>query len=242
MKKIKNFNEFFRSSVLENDVEEQSEYSLDQLDPIAKEKALDSLRDINVDYPGWHEAVIDDFENYMEEKFGVEDVEVQYTGFYSQGDGASFTGKVRDMEKFLKNALEIESSEFIDIGDDRSEDNDLDQLMGDLRGIGFDNRERLGMDDIWIEIERNSSRYSHENTISANVDYIGHIDPEDDSRDWDKFYDDLEEKATEWARERSVSLYRRLEEDWDSLRSDEAVEETILANDYKFTKDGELIG
>jgi len=99
----------------------------------------------------------------------------------------------------------------------------------------------LVMDDIWIEIERNSSRYSHENTISANVE-IEHIDQEDDSRDWNKFYDDLEEKATEWARERSVSLYRRLEEDWDYQRSDEAVEETILANDYKFTKDGELIG
>lgn len=239
MKQIKKFDEFFRSSVLENHEEEESEYSFEELSPEAKEKALETLRDINVDYDGWHESVIDDFKSYMEEKFGVEDVEVQYSGFYSQGDGASFTGKVTDMEKFLKNALKIESSEFIDIGDDRSE-NDLDQLMGDLRGIGFDNRERLGIDDIWIEIERTSSRYSHENTIAANLEFE-HIDQEDDQRDWNDFYDKMESDVTDWAREKSVSLYRRLEEEYDYLTSDPAVEETILANDYKFSEDGKLL-
>jgi hypothetical protein len=48
------------------------------------------------------------------------------------------------------------------------------------------------------------------------------------------------ESVTDWARSVSRDLYRDLENYYDDLMSDESVEDTILANDYKFDKDGNL--
>lgn len=234
---LKKFNEF----ILEN--EEEKTYSFEDLPEESKEKALEKNRYINLEWQDWHDPVIEGFEEDMKE-LGLEDVIVEYSGFYSQGDGASFTARVDDEEKFLMNALDIKSStEFLDMGDDEDtskEDDDLRQLMGDLRNIGYDTREKLKPEDLYINIERISSRYSHENTIAASVE-MEELDIEDDDRDWDKFRDEMESMVTDWARDKSQELYRTLEKDWDSLQSDEAVAETLIAGDYEFNLEGEII-
>jgi hypothetical protein len=234
---LKKFNEF----ILEN--EEEKAYSFEDLPEESKEKALEKNRDINVDYQDWHDPAIEGFEEDMKE-LGLEDVIVEYSGFYSQGDGASFTARVDDEEKFLRDALGItNSTEFLDMGDDEDtskEDDDLRQLMGDLRNIGFDTREKLKPEDLYINIERISRSYSHENTIAASVE-MEELDIEDDDRDWDKFRDEMESIVTEWARDKSQELYRSLEKDWDSLQSDEEVAETLIAGEYKFNLEGKIV-
>jgi len=234
---LKKFIEF----ILEN--EEEKTYSFEDLPEESKKKALEKNRDINVEYQDWHDPVIEGFEEDMKE-LGLEDVIVEYSGFYSQGDGASFTARVDDEEKFLRDALGItNSTEFLDMGDDEDtskQDDDLRQLMGDLRNIGYDTREKLKPEDLYINIERISSRYHHENTIAASVE-IEELDVEDDDRDWDKFRDEMESIVTEWARDKSQELYRTLEKDWDSLQSDEEVAETLIAGDYEFNLEGEIV-
>lgn len=234
---LKKFNKF----ILEN--EEEKAYSFEDLPEESKEKALEKNRDINVDYQDWHDPVIEEFEEDMKE-LGLEDVIVEYSGFYSQGDGASFTARVYDEEKFFRDALGItNSTEFLDMCDDEDtskEDDDLRQLMGDLRNIGYDTREKLKPEDLYINIERISSRYSHENTIAASVE-MEELDIEDDDRDWDKFRDEMESIVTDWARDESQELYRTLEKDWDSLQSDEAVAETLIAGEYKFNLEGKIV-
>ena len=90
----------FKSFAL-NEKEAEETFSFSELSPTAKKHAIDELRDTNVDYNDWHEPIIEDFENEMKE-FGLSDVDVQYSGFYSQGDGASFTAEVEDPELFMK--------------------------------------------------------------------------------------------------------------------------------------------
>lgn len=234
---LKKFNEF----ILEN--EEERTYSFEELPDESKKEAIEKNRDINVDYQDWHDPIIEDFEEGMKD-LGLEDVIVEYSGFYSQGDGASFTARVDDEEKFLMNALDIKSStEFLDMGDDEDtskEDDDLRQLMGDLRNIGYDTREKLKPEDLYINIERISSRYHHENTIAASVE-IEELDVEDDDRDWDKFQDEMESMVTDWARDESRELYQRLYKYYEELQEDEAVADILIAGDYEFNLEGEIV-
>ena len=234
MKRIKPFASFIKE---EESIDDDREYSFEELSPEAKKNALDEMRDINTEYQGWHEPIIEDFEERMKE-LGVDGVEVSYSGFYSQGDGASFTGDVFDTKTFMSKALGLKDTEWIDMGEEEKPEDEGSRLRADLLDIGFDTREKLTPDNFVIKVERLSSRYSHENTIEGKV-YIEDI-PEsiEDEIPSQTIEDEIEEKVTNWARSESKDLYRNLERYYDELRSDESVEETIIENDYKFDKDG----
>ena len=234
---LKKFQEFI------NESEEEKSYSFNELSPEAQREALDNYRDINVEYLDWHDYVIDEFKEEMKEKFGFEVDDVRYSGFYSQGDGASFTGEAIDKALFLKNALGVtSSSDVFDNGED-SEEDELRSLMGDLRNIGFDNRERFKADDLYFNVRRrqHGSMYVHENTIDGDVDADWlDLDDDDDERDFDGFVQGLERKTTGWAREQSRDLYRRLQDEYDAQTSDEAVKDTLIDNDYTFDEEGRI--
>lgn len=188
-----------------------------------KEKVIEDNRDINVDHDGWEDGVIDNFQYDMKE-LGLGRVNVSYTGFWSQGDGASFTGKVEDTVKFVHGAL----------------------------GLVAYSKEAL--DCLTIDFTRNSSRYVHENSCDTEVE-IDHEDGEnvvftlaggpgfEITRTLGEIADHVQEKAEEWRIEQCGELYNNLEEEYEGLRTDEAVEGTIEANDYTYEvdEDGNLV-
>ena len=53
---------------------------------------------------------------------------------------------------------------------------------------------------------------------------------------------DAEVVVTEALRDLANWLYRQLEQEYDHLTSDEAVDETLVANGYTFTKEGRRFG
>ena len=55
--------------------------------------------------------------------------------------------------------------------------------------------------------------------------------------------DHVQEKAEEWRIEQCGELYNNLEEEYESLRTDEAVVDTIEDNDYTYEvdEDGNLV-
>jgi hypothetical protein len=233
--RILSFSKFYESE------DPARSYSFEELSPEAQEKALDTFRDINTDYDRWHEPILEGFIEDMMEEFGV-DIgigEIFYTGFYSQGDGASFRGGVDDEEKFFKNALGLKSSEYLDMGEEeKSDDEDLVNLMGDLRNIGFDNRERLKPEDFYIQFTKSSSRYEHSNTMDIQLEVDSFEIDDDDERDFQPFVDNIENKSLEWAREKADELYSSLYKYYEELQEDDEVKETIIANDYQFNEDG----
>ena len=87
---------------------EEETYSFEELSPEAQEKALDNNRDLNIDYDGWEDGVTEGFKEDMKE-IGIDDIEINYTGFNSQGDGASFKSDDIDKteEKYAKNDILI---------------------------------------------------------------------------------------------------------------------------------------
>ena len=244
---------FFCSGVLgyisrNNQTMEEGTYTFDQLSDKLKEEAIEANRDINV-YDDWHDPVIEGFREDLRE-MGVEEVKVEYSGFYSQGDGASFTGGVQDIKKFLVKTLGL--TEY--------SDEELDELPESIKEKveGF-------IDSLTIVFNRKyGSRYSHANTcqtdfwceILNNAFYDeeypnGKIYLTDRVitgnplvfMDLQEEVDKIEKAAEEWRSEQCQELYSSLEKEYDYLQSDEAVAETLESNgtEFEVDEDGELV-
>jgi len=227
---------------------EEGTYTFDQLSDKLKEEAIEANRDINV-YDDWHDPVIEGFQEDLRE-MGVEEVKVEYSGFYSQGDGASFTGGVQDIKKFLVKTLGL--TEY--------SDEELDELPESIKEKveGF-------IDSLTIVFNRKyGSRYSHANTcqtdfwceILNNAFYDeeypnGKIYLTDRVitgnplvfMDLQEEVDKIEKAAEEWRSEQCQELYSSLEKEYDYLQSDEAVAETLESNgtEFEVDEDGELV-
>ena len=183
-------------------------YQFDELSDDAKQRALESLRYVNVDgvCNDWADHTIENFKkNLTEQGFDVD--KVSYSGFCSQGDGASFTGRIKDFKKFcMKTGFEFPK--------------DNEKFMA------------IAAEDWDLSIERDEWHYYHSYTVTPHVrDY--HL-----NTDYTKAAIALEKFMGDWQVEQSNQLYKELEDYYFQLTSNEEVREAIIANDWEFWADG----
>jgi hypothetical protein len=227
---------------------EKSTYTFDDLPTESQKKAIEKHNDINVDN-NWWEGTVNLFCEDMLEMYGVdvEEKDVQFTGFYSQGDGASFTGEISDTKKFIEKALEMGDDDYLDMGQRKEHEKEFDDLLNDLGSLGYDMREKLKPEDIYIQFKREpGSRYSHENTVYSDVEVqaIPESWDNDEEFNWTKYSNwatGFVTECTKWLKVKCVELYRQLEDEYDELRSDEAIMDTLAANDYQFDIEGNIV-
>jgi len=225
-----------------NESEESEDYPklFTELSKEEQAEAIEKNAYILVEYDEWFEDVIDLFKEDMEE-LGISDIEVSFTGFHSQGDGASFTSNRIDTKEFMTKALNMQSTTLLDLGDDTKKKNDLTDLVDDLRELGF-KYDKMEADDLYFSFDRTSSHYSHENTVTASLELTDYPD------DWeieteniaDKFFKEVEEKAEDWRKDQSKELYDLLNKEYDSLTSEEVVKDMLISNEYEFKSDGTI--
>jgi len=167
--------------------------------------------DINVDHEWW-DCTYEDFKLEMQTK-GITVDDIRFTGFYSQGDGASFTGRV-DMEQFLK----------------------AHNLEQDYMGATF----FAGQGELWAEITRGSGRYAHEHSVEATLvdDTYNNFDDEVRFEVYTRMeevlndeWKDLEEEVNKICRGYMQDLYKQLRDEYEALTTKEAIWDTIVAND-----------
>ena len=79
-------------------------FTFEELAPEVQKKVIEDNRYLNVEYFDWYHSIIEEWTAKLEEA-GYMEPEILFSGFYSQGDGASFTAKL-DMEKFLTGKYE----------------------------------------------------------------------------------------------------------------------------------------
>jgi len=191
-------------------------FQFSELDDSAKEAAREWYRAGALDYEWW-ECTIDDFVT-IAATLGIETSadKVFFSGFYSQGDGASFHGSY----SYKKGAAKA-------IRDYAPTDETLHAIADRLQDVQRRNFYRLS-----AELSRNhyAGNYYHENTVSIDVFKNG--EPDDNFPETADEVRDIMRDLMRW-------LYRTLEAEHDYLLSDEAVDETIKANDYEFTEEGE---
>ena len=239
---------FFKFSLFESD-ESKISFQFDELSPDIQKKVLNYYRETYEEniFDGWYEDVIENFESKLK-NLGLEDIESRFSGFWSQGDGASFTAKVRDVEKFLMDGIKLKPGKWFDYHYPKEkEEDEIDDLISGFEELGINSKIiPLVPDDFWISIKRNFSHYVHENTINADLDVEEPLEGRDldasQQREFKTWLESLENSITEWARKKSRELYSELENEYKFINSDEAIQEWIDSMGYEFTRDGEKIG
>lgn len=186
---------------------------------------LDKYRDINVDTNWWSDELIAEFKDDMLD-IGVRVDQVYWSGFWNQGDGACFEGRIVDWGKYLTH-------------------------------LGYTDPILIDTAAEWWSYElRHRGRYCHENSVDHDhnvflpdnpytVGYYGeskakeaHDEEQFRAAVWDATmaqHDLLEltEKIEADLKDRMTKLYRTLEQEYDYLTSDEAVAETLEANNIE---------
>ena len=189
-------------------------YTFDDLDDEAKGKAREwwhGSASGALDYDWWDGLF--EMATTAGKCLGIDVEDIQFRGFWSQGDGASFKGSYA-YRKGWRAALKAEFG-----GDTLVE---LERIGLELQDI---------QRPVFYKLEAGvnmNSRY-----MSVNVDVYGLTD-----RQWTMR---RESDVRDAMRSFAHWIYCSLEKEYDYLTSDEAVDETIKANDYLFTEEGELI-
>ena len=180
-----------------------------------KEKLIEKYRYANVEYFNWWEFIFYDFiEDAAKKGFEVEFEDISFSGFCSQGDGASFTGNV-DVEKFLLY---------------HKAGNEFRGILNAMRNFGGG-----------VAIVRNSYGYSHEKTCGLGgddiYDAIEYYTQEDKDGERRKKLMNDREKVLSWIEDVRLQLckelYKMLEKEYEYLTSDKAVLESIEANGWE---------
>jgi len=194
----------------------------DALPEDLKDKILDEHRHWNVEHIDWWDSVYDQFKYDMGE-IGIDVDRMYFSGFWSQGDGACFEGSVCDWELFLKSLGYTEPA--------------LIKHATSYFGMRVEHR----------------GHYYHENCTSFEADlplpdgdadewFLEHFSPYQDDRHslheavWMAIINKhdrnaLEREFAEVFKDHMRDLYKRLEEEYDYLTSDEAVLDSLEAND-----------
>ena len=223
------------------EVRQYNVFTFDELQEDIQEKALDNLRDINVDYEWW-ECTMGYYVDLLA-RVGFEGADISFSGFYCQGDGSSFVANC-DAQKILDSMFfenEGQIAWLIKKGL-------TDKATAELKRwtLWFAMAENHG--GIRFSIRRNASRYSHEFTVSPDVEIDGSYTDNGTWTNgvWESVFMSkvglgvLQSMFEEYARDWCRKVYKGLEDEYEYLTSDEAITETILANGYSFTEDGEL--
>lgn len=187
-----------------------------------RDEILDNYRHYNTEHLDWWDCVYEQFGEDME-KIGIEVDKMYFSGFWSQGDGACFEGRVSNWSLFLKSMGYIDPA--------------LITLANTT----------------WFFKVAHKGHYYHENCTSFIYDMTSPDDYSESEMDEfvnlcspystdiqnaafvallrgydsNKLYDEFEEAFKSHMR----SLYRLLEVEYDHLTSDESVLEALDAND-----------
>ncbi len=179
-------------------------------------KLIEQHRYINTEHDTWWDYTYADFKSEMAHT-GIDVDKMQFSGFCSQGDGASFTGRITDIKLFMEHHKLTETYPTV------------------MRLLSYD-----GNIDLRVDHTNSFSHYCHRVFTPYSNEFC-HILPTDDplraavAEQWDRDLDAeitaLEVDATSIIRDNCRDLYRQLEEEYEYLTSDQAVWIAIQAND-----------
>jgi hypothetical protein len=187
-----------------------------------QDEILDKHRHFNTEHIEWWESVYDCFKIDMD-AIGIEVDDIYFSGFYSQGDGACFEGRVDDWPKFLESigytcpaliALAAEAWRFSVVHRGHYYHENCTSFTSDM----------VSPDD-YSESEMDEFVYAHSpyKTDIQNAAFVTILQ----GYNFSSLHDEFEEEFKRHMRD----LYSRLEAEYDRQTSDEAVLEALHAND-----------
>jgi hypothetical protein len=145
-------------------------------------------------------------------------INILFSGFSSQGDGACFNGSYRYNKGSVKNVKKEFPTE-----------TDLHDIAQDLYNV-----QRRAFYRLYAKVTPGplSNHYSHYNTRTIEV--YDDKELEYPAETWKEFEDGIDEALRDFMK----WIYEKLEEEYESLMTDEQVDEHIESNNYEFEEDG----
>lgn len=177
---------------------------------------LEKYRCINVEYVEWWDCVYADFEGDMK-AVGIDVKRMYFSGFWSQGDGACFEGSFASLRTYL---------------DHHHHKDQYPMIRKLLKHDGY----------VYVECTHRG-HYCHSNSTAFSIEhdtFYRLVECPTEFHEqivdtWDRQLDDeaadFEKDVNEQWRSYMDDLYRKLEEEYNYLVSDEAVWDTIEANE-----------
>lgn len=191
-------------------------YQYDELSDSAKQRAREWYLEDGLGYDWW-DFCYEDFCR-VAEILGIEiscrqgrGAEIYFTGFYCQGSGSSFVGTYR----YVKGAV-------AKIKQYAPQDEELHRIAKSLQAVQSRHFYKLRAR---IESRRDSS---------ICVEVWHDDDPYRDIGNAEDEVRDLMNDFNDW-------MFKRLQDEYEYLTSDEVVEESIIANEYEFDEDGRWV-
>jgi hypothetical protein len=219
-------------------IKETKVYQYSELSDKAKERAREWLRTAGAHRDGWSDYMTEDFHETLKALgFDVDRVYgVQWSGFWSQGDGASFSGTWRasdcDPVALLEDRPATVLPAFLNAPgaqpEPSKENVELHRIAGELLEC-----KKAGMSHACIDASRRGFYMSLNGT--------GWDDQPDTATadEWADHCTVTEARFIEASRDLARAFYKALEAEYDYQNSDEQIAENIEANGYEFTEDGE---
>lgn len=190
-------------------------FKLSELKGKARERALEKLGRWATKGDWWEYTYRDATE--IGKLLGIEIDDISFSGFWSQGDGASFVGTyayVADAVASVAAHTSNTDAELVSIA----------QMLSDIQAAHGN--------VLSARIHRTSHRSSHEYTVGIEVFKEGDYSDEV-SAETEKALLEVFRRFMRW-------IYKALEEEHTYLTSEEQLLETADANDYEFHADGSL--
>lgn len=186
-------------------------YKFNELSKDVQEKLIERNRDIYTDFD-WYSVIYDNFSQNVEQDYGIEiNIEnIKFTGFYSQGDGASFTVDNIPAETLLK-------------------------LFKITVPHGLKN---LFCESVNFLIERTTHRYCHKNTVAATYKNNSNYNYPKIYNLFDKLAEKIIVGLERLKNKLCETLYRDLESEYDFLTNDNVIREWLLDQDDYYFSDG----
>jgi hypothetical protein len=201
-------------------------FNFSELQETVGEKVLEDNRHIHVDDQCWYEGVFEDFRLFCE-TIGIEVDEDKtfFRGFYSQGDGSSFSAGV-DLMALITGILGDKWKEHAPKEEPNLYPCDVHPLVISLL--------QKGIIDHSVRIENSRNCYSVKADADFNFTY-------NQCKGYPNIAGQLE-RLESWiyttANKLNRFLYILLQREYEYQTSDEAIKETLISNDYLFTADG----
>ena len=198
-------------------------YSIQELSPGARKIVIEAIQnsrsfteqEVDLDW-----VIENETEDLM--TLGLDNVEIAFSGFWSQGDGASFTARVNDIPTFIKT-----------IG---IEEEILPKVLAAFEEV------------YEMSIVRIDSRYVHENTVRFDIEEIDDTELVilsgfglgDITVDLNDTLEEigLEAIASSWVKSKCKEIYGKLGKAYEEEFSDEAAERWADDMDLRFDEEG----
>lgn len=220
-------------------------YTFDELSDKAKEHAIEQYARHGMDWEWWDTVYDDAKEDGKEHGFDINDI--RFSGFWSQGDGASWTGLV-NISKFMEKHINADHPLFARA-----------QVYAILIQDGW-------IDNV-LEIRRSSYHYSHSHTMSVGeiddgaLASVVHHEPHDGEQhvefdcplkgasvrelangiNAEDFARELMDAVLEKAKDYADDIYKELEKQYEWYVSEECVADTAEANEWRFDEKGDIV-